>query len=190
MSSPDSGLNLDGSGLPMFGNLTRSTGTVTQHTVDREDTIMGDTEESSAAIERAAASERIQPERVASESYAPEQEIYIFLKEFDAKAQNLVGVGTYLVKRTEKIADITRDLLQLPSYITYDHWIESHRYEAQKVLSPDRVLEPVTFLDGIIIIVQEHLSEKEFVNPPSPPNYLPRHPNKPQPQKHSHRSRG
>ena len=176
-SSPDGGLILDGSGLPMLGDLNQSTETVTQHNVDGEDTIMAEAEESSTAIETPAASEQTQPEVLASEPYAPDREIYIFLKTFDAESQTLVGVGTFLVKRTEKIAFITKHLLHLPSDTTYDHYIESHRYEAQKALTPDRVLEPGTFPDGTILIVQKRLSEKEYASPPSfsslPPPNLP-----------------
>lgn len=164
-STSDSGMIRDSSGLPMFSGLNQSTETITLHTIDGEDTIMAETEESSALIERSAASEGTQPEIVASESYDPEREIYIFLKTFDAESQRLVGMGTYLVKRTEKVADITKHLLHLPSDLTYDHWIESHRYEAQKALTPDRVLESGTFYDGIILIVQRRLSEKESVTP-------------------------
>ena len=96
--SSDSRLVLDRSGLPRYSGMNRSTETVQRHTVDREDTIIAGTEESSMTIERSAAPELTRPGILASESYAPDQDIYIFLKTFDAESQTLVGVGTYLVK--------------------------------------------------------------------------------------------
>lgn len=159
----------------MFGGLSQPAQDIIPPppTVDGEDTIMAESEGPSATHEVLTASEGRQPEKLVSEFYAPEDEIYIFLKTFDAESQTLVGMGTYIVKRNEKIADITRKLLELPSDVIYDHWIESHRYEAAKVLSPDRVLEPGTFYDGIIVIVQRRLSDAAFVSPLPHPSTAP-----------------
>ena len=146
----------------MSGGVDPSSEHPVRHTTDGEDTVMAETEGPSTSIERSVASESTHP---AFEPYPTEDpgEIYIFLKTFDAESQTLKGVGSYLVKRTEKIADITRRLLQLPESVVYDHWIETYRYESQKVMQPDRVLELGTFYDGVIIIAQKHLDEIEYV---------------------------
>ena len=155
----------------MSGGISQSSEPPVRHITDGEDTVMAETEGPSTRIERSVVSESTHP---AFEPYHTEdpEEIYIFLKTFDAESQTLRGVGSYLVKRTEKIADITRRLLQLPEGVVYDHWIETHRYESQKVLQPDRVLELGTFHDGVIIIAQKHLDEMKYVFFPLSPHIV------------------
>ncbi|KAI9828898.1 MAG: hypothetical protein M1819_006513 [Sarea resinae] len=100
-----------------------------------------------------------------SRSHEPRvDEVYLFLKHFDAAKQTLVGVGSYVVKGSDKVRDVVRQKLDLPEDKEVKLWAETEVNDA-KAISANQTLDTEPCTEPCnrtsIIIYQDVLSEQD-----------------------------
>ena len=132
-------------------------------TADGEDTVMEGTQDSGEAgiIEPLVTAE---PSHIWASCEEPWDQIYFFLKIFDAESQTLRGLGSYLAKRKDLIKDVVHRKLSWPlsRLMQADMYREDDLLLDEKnLLRPNSNFEEGKIIHGSIIIVQERLSDEQ-----------------------------
>jgi hypothetical protein len=90
--------------------------------------------------------------------------VYFFLKRFDVNKQMLVGLGGYSANPNDKVDDVVRKSLELPEDKKFLLW-EEVNLNLVKPVNLGRSFNHEKLPNGSILIIQDNISEKEYVIP-------------------------
>lgn len=110
------------------------------------------------------------------ESVTYQEDMYFFLKVFDAQAQQLVAKGSYMTKKSENILPLVLEKLKLPSDARLNLFEEEDHITCNLISRPQRSFSQNDMQSRCIIIAANILTEAEkaaltdraaFLDPPA-----------------------